>query len=83
VGQSLPALTLDEVDEGDRVALTTNYLKLALAGLEVPANKLVNVSIGRVTSGKLFGYVETEGGRHRPESIVPCVVSPKTAEWLT
>jgi threonylcarbamoyladenosine tRNA methylthiotransferase MtaB len=57
VGQSLPALTLDEAEEGARVALTTNYLKVALPGLEVPPNRLVDVSIGRVTSGRLFGYV--------------------------
>jgi threonylcarbamoyladenosine tRNA methylthiotransferase MtaB len=57
VGQSLPALTLDETEEGARVALTTNYLKITLPGLEVPPNRLVDVSIGRVTSGKLFGYV--------------------------
>ncbi|HXW16448.1 MAG TPA: MiaB/RimO family radical SAM methylthiotransferase, partial [Terriglobia bacterium] len=58
VGLRLPALTLDEQDEGARVALTTNYLKVALPGCEVPPNRLVNVSIGRVTSGRLFGYAE-------------------------
>jgi threonylcarbamoyladenosine tRNA methylthiotransferase MtaB len=68
VGQSLPALTLDEVEDGARVALTTNYLKVALPGSEVPANRLVNVSIGRVTSGKLFGYVEAEGREQKAVS---------------
>jgi threonylcarbamoyladenosine tRNA methylthiotransferase MtaB len=58
VGRSVSALTLDEVEEGARVALTTNYLQVALPGCEVPPNRLVNVSIGRVTCGKLFGYVE-------------------------
>ena len=57
VGQHFPALSLDERDEGDIVALTTNYLKIALPGSEVPPNRLVKVTIGRVTSGKLFGYV--------------------------
>jgi threonylcarbamoyladenosine tRNA methylthiotransferase MtaB len=57
VGRSLPALTLDETEDGARVALTTNYLKVTLPGLEVPPNRLVDVTIGRVTSGKLFGYV--------------------------
>jgi threonylcarbamoyladenosine tRNA methylthiotransferase MtaB len=61
VGRSLPALTLDETEEGARVALTTNYLKVALPGCDVPPNRLVDVSIGRATSGKLFGYVA--GGR--------------------
>jgi threonylcarbamoyladenosine tRNA methylthiotransferase MtaB len=58
VGRTLPALTLDEAEEGARMALTTNYLQAVLPGCEVPPNRLVNVSIGRVTSGKLFGYVE-------------------------
>ena len=58
IGRTLPALTLDEMEEGARVALTTNYLKVALPGTGVLANRLVNVSTGRVTSGKLFGYLE-------------------------
>jgi threonylcarbamoyladenosine tRNA methylthiotransferase MtaB len=75
VGRNLPALTLDEVEEGSRVALTTNYLKVALPGLEVLPNRLVNVSIGRVAFGKLFGYVGTEGGKQealvgeRPQNL--------------
>jgi threonylcarbamoyladenosine tRNA methylthiotransferase MtaB len=62
VGQSTPALTLDEQDAGAPVALTTNYLKVILPGCEVPPNRLVNVSIGRVTSGNLFGYAEEACG---------------------
>ncbi len=57
VGRSVPALTLDEVEEGARVALTTNYLKVALPGCDVPPNRLIDVGVGRVTAGKLFGYV--------------------------
>jgi len=57
VGRRAPALTLDEQDEGARVALTTNYLKIALPGLGVPPNRLVNVQIGRFIAGKLFGFV--------------------------
>jgi threonylcarbamoyladenosine tRNA methylthiotransferase MtaB len=58
VGHRTPALTLAEQDSGARVALTTNYLKVSLPGCEFPPNRLVNVSIGRVTSSKLFGYAE-------------------------
>ncbi len=58
VGQTLPALTLDEQEDGARMALTTNYLKVALPASEVPANRLVTISIGRVTSGKLFAYAQ-------------------------
>jgi MiaB-like tRNA modifying enzyme len=57
VGQRLSAVSLDELDEGARVALTTNYLKISLPGCEVPPNRLVDVSVGRATAGKLFGYV--------------------------
>jgi threonylcarbamoyladenosine tRNA methylthiotransferase MtaB len=64
VGRSLPALTLDETDEGARVALSTNYLKVALPSSEAPANRLVNVSVGRAATGKLFGYV-TDGDAAR------------------
>jgi threonylcarbamoyladenosine tRNA methylthiotransferase MtaB len=57
VGRSLSALTLDEAEEGARVALTTNYLQVALPGCEVPPNRLIDVQIGRAVAGKLFGYV--------------------------
>ncbi|MBZ5668939.1 MAG: tRNA (N(6)-L-threonylcarbamoyladenosine(37)-C(2))-methylthiotransferase MtaB [Acidobacteriia bacterium] len=61
VGRSIPGLTLDEVEEGARVALTTNYLNVALPGSEVPANKLVDVWVGRTSSGQLFGYPHGAG----------------------
>jgi len=57
VGQSLPALTLDEMEEGARSALTTNYLKVALPGADIPPNRLIDVQIGRAVGGKLFGYL--------------------------
>jgi len=57
VGRTLPALTLEESDEGAPLALTTNYLKVTLPGSEIPSNQLIDASIGRVTDGKLFGYV--------------------------
>jgi threonylcarbamoyladenosine tRNA methylthiotransferase MtaB len=67
VGKRLPALTLDEMDEGARVALTTNYLQVSLPGLEIPPNRLINVSVGRVCSGKLFGYLDGDstGEKHQ------------------
>jgi threonylcarbamoyladenosine tRNA methylthiotransferase MtaB len=61
LGRSLPALTLDEVEEGARMALTTNYLKVALPGSEVPANRLVDVWVGRTGSGQLCGYPHRVG----------------------
>jgi tRNA A37 methylthiotransferase MiaB len=56
VGRCLPALTLGELEDGARVALTTNYVKVVLPGAEIPANRLVNVWIGRASAGKLYGY---------------------------
>jgi threonylcarbamoyladenosine tRNA methylthiotransferase MtaB len=57
VGSTLPALTLDETEDGAPIALTTNYLKVALPGLHVLPNRLVDVAVGRVASNQLFGYV--------------------------
>jgi threonylcarbamoyladenosine tRNA methylthiotransferase MtaB len=65
VGKSLPAVTLDELAEGARMALTTNYLKVAVPGVGLPSNRLLDVRIDRVVSGQLFGYVE-EGGIPAP-----------------
>ena len=59
VGQSIPALTLGEVEDGARVALTTNYLKVVLPGSEIPANRLVDVHVGRASADRLFGYIDT------------------------
>jgi len=63
VGRSLPALTLGEEEEGARVALTTNYLKVALPGMEIPPNRLVDVHIGRAFSDRLFGYADEARAR--------------------
>jgi threonylcarbamoyladenosine tRNA methylthiotransferase MtaB len=62
VGHDLAALSLDEVEEGARVALTTNYLKVALPETEILPNRLLNLHIGRVVCGKLFGYVLSQPG---------------------
>ena len=58
IGKIVPAMTLDEIKEGARIALTTNYLKVTLPGGEVPPNRLINAAIERVTDGQLFGYAE-------------------------
>ena len=56
IGRTLSALTLDEVQDGDRVALSSNYLKVVLPGVEVAANRLLDTRIGRVHEGLLYGY---------------------------
>ncbi len=58
VGRRIPALTIDETEAGERVALTTNYLKAILPGSDIPSNRLVNVWVGRVGQGLLHGCAE-------------------------
>jgi threonylcarbamoyladenosine tRNA methylthiotransferase MtaB len=57
IGRTLPALTLDEADDtGARMALSTNYLKVSLPESDVRPNQLVEVCVGRVAQGRLYGY---------------------------
>ena len=56
IGRSLAALTLDDHADGAPVALTSNYLKVALPGAELTPNTLLSVEIGRVVGGLLYGY---------------------------
>lgn len=69
LGQTLPALTLDETEDGDRVALTTNYLKVLLPGSEIAPNTLLDVAIGRAVSGRLFGYAASAQTELTPHAI--------------
>ena len=55
VGRVLSAVTLDEMEGDARVALTTNYLKVALPGSTIPDNRLVDVWIGRASDRMLYG----------------------------
>ena len=66
VGQTLPALTLDEIQDGERIALTTNYLKVALPTGEIAANRLIDVSIGRAHAGQLYGYLPASVAQPHP-----------------
>lgn len=52
----ISAVTLDEELEGARVALTTNYLKVILPGVEVPSNRLLDVGIARLHHDLLYGF---------------------------
>ena len=66
VGRTLSVLTLDEQEDGARVALSSNYLSVVLPGSQAPPNTLLDVSIGRVFDGRLYAYV-------------PPVVDPRTS----
>jgi threonylcarbamoyladenosine tRNA methylthiotransferase MtaB len=56
VGTALSALTLDETEDGNRVALSSNYLKIILPESNVAPNTLIHAHIGRVHDGLLYGY---------------------------
>jgi len=58
VGRKLSALTLDESQGGERVSLSSNYLKIVLGGSNLPHHTLVDVRIGRVHEGLLFGFAD-------------------------
>jgi threonylcarbamoyladenosine tRNA methylthiotransferase MtaB len=56
IGCKLSAVTLDESETGDRVALSSNYLKIVLPGTNLPPNTLLDIEVGRVHEGLLFGF---------------------------
>ena len=56
VGCKLSALTVDESQAGERVALSSNYLKIVLPGSNIPPNTLTDFQIGRAHEGLLFGF---------------------------
>ncbi len=64
VNRRLSVLTLDEKNQEDTVALSSNYLKVVLPGSAVSRNTLLNMRVGRVQGELLFGYPEAE----RPSS---------------
>ena len=59
MGRTLSALTLDEEQDGARVALSTNYLKLVLPGCDVPPSTLVDARVGRIHEGLVYAYSES------------------------
>ncbi len=67
VGRELSALTLDETEEGSRVALSSNYLKIVLPASPLAPNTLVDVRIGRAHQGLLYGCEERGGTEMSPQ----------------
>lgn len=61
VGRELSALTLEDTDKGARIALTSQYLRVALPSSPVPANRLLDVWVGRASDGLLYGYPARAG----------------------
>jgi threonylcarbamoyladenosine tRNA methylthiotransferase MtaB len=62
IGRTLSVLTLDEAYENMRVALSSNYLKVALPFSDLPPNALVDVRVGRVDEGLLYAYQQSQKG---------------------
>jgi threonylcarbamoyladenosine tRNA methylthiotransferase MtaB len=56
VGRKLSAVTLHESEASERVALSSNYLKVVLPGSNLPPNTLLDIQVGRVHEGLLFGF---------------------------
>jgi tRNA A37 methylthiotransferase MiaB len=56
VGRKLSAITLDVSEAGGCVALSSNYLKIVLPGSNLPPNTLLDIQVGRVHEGLLFGF---------------------------
>ena len=55
LGRSLSALTLDDFVDGARIALSSNYLKVALLGPDPGPNRLLEVRIERVAGDLVCG----------------------------
>lgn len=56
INRSLSVLTLADTLAEARLALSSNYLKVALPFSDLPANVLLPVRVGRVENGILYGY---------------------------
>jgi threonylcarbamoyladenosine tRNA methylthiotransferase MtaB len=56
IGRKLSAVILDDSESGERVALSSNYLKIVLPGSNLPPNTLLDIYVGRVHGGLLFGF---------------------------
>lgn len=56
VDRILPVLTLDECAQEERIALSSNYLKVALPASTVPSNTLLDVRVGRTDGSLLYAY---------------------------
>jgi len=71
VGRTLSVLTLEQARPNEKlerqapedqfpVALSSNYVRVALPGATLPRNTLLDVRVGRATGGLLYGYAEAD-----------------------
>ncbi len=59
LGRALSVVTLDQSEGEARLALSSNYLKVALASSAQPPRRLLEVRIARAFGGILYGYPES------------------------
>jgi threonylcarbamoyladenosine tRNA methylthiotransferase MtaB len=55
VGRSLSVVTLDESDSQGTVGLSYNYVRVAIVGAQMPANRIVEVQVTGVTASGVSG----------------------------
>jgi hypothetical protein len=66
INRTLSVLTLADTFAEARLALSSNYLKVALPFSDLPANVLLEVCVGRVENETLYAYPELQN--RAPES---------------
>jgi len=72
IGQTLSVVTLDQTRDSARIALSSNFLQVVLPGSEVSPNELLDIHVGRVADGFLYGRVpdfEPHGRTAMPECV--------------
>lgn len=57
VGRTVSVVTLDQVRDSARIALSSNFLQVALPDSDLPPNRLLDVHAGRVADGILYARV--------------------------
>jgi len=79
VGRTLSALTLDETQEGSRVALSSNYLKIVLPACPIAPNTLLDVGIERAHGELLYGCPGASPAA-TTRAVDPQLAAPANAE---
>jgi len=63
VGRSLSVVTLDDFEGDARLALSSNFLKVALPHAALAPRQLFDVRVARSSGGTLYGYPESRAGK--------------------
>lgn len=74
MGQTLSVVTLDQTRDSALIALSSNFLQVVLPGPELSPNELLDIHVGRVADGFLYGRVP-DLEPHRRSRAPGCVES--------